>query len=349
MICVTRRSDVCGGQGHAAVSAWAVNLVVEQAVTLPSGESLDRESFFGWLWDQLGESGLVGICEGALEAGEAAALGLTESARVLDVAAAPAERDWVGSLAAVAATCWFGDESAARVAAARLGGAGGCSVRGIRHEAGRGDDWKRAFGPIDVPGFGTIRPAWEEGEAQATPAGTTVFIDPGAGFGTGLHETTRLCLAALRACHDDGGDLSRVLDFGSGSGILGIAAAIHGAGLVDAVEIDDRVHDAIRSNARRNRVADRLNVLRALPGDENAYDLVFANIVASVLLDQAEHLCRLIGRGGAAGCLVLSGLLAEDLAGVTDRYRRVLGGPPVHTTLGDWHCLRFTTAGVAGP
>ncbi|NBW87327.1 MAG: methyltransferase domain-containing protein [Planctomycetia bacterium] len=329
------------------MSAWAVNLVVEQTVTLPSGESLDRESFFGWLWDQLGESGLVGICEGALEAGEAAALGLSESARVLDVAAAPAERDWVGSLAAVAATCWFGDESAARDAAARLVGAGGCSVRGIRHEAGRGDDWKRAFGPIDVPGFGTIQPAWEEGEAEATPAGTTVFIDPGAGFGTGLHETTRLCLAALRAWHDGGGALSRVLDFGSGSGILGIAAAIHGAGHVDAVEIDERVHDAIRSNARRNRESDRLRVVTTLPADGKSYDLVFANIVASVLLDQADLLCQRVGRGGAAGSLVLCGLLAEDLPAVTDRYSRALGGLPVQTTMGEWHCLRFTTAGVA--
>lgn len=328
--------------------AWAIDLAVARTITLPGGETLDRDAFFGWLWEQMGESGLTGICEGAVEAGEAAALGLVDSALVLDTAAAPAERDWVGGLPTAAATCWFGAESAARAAATRLAGARGCRVTGIRHEAGRGDEeWKRGFGPIAVPGFGTIRPAWEEGEAEAT--GTTIFIEPGVGFGTGLHETTRLCLAALGAWIEGGGAISRVLDFGSGSGILGIAAAVRGADHVDAVEIDGRVHDAIRSNARRNRVADRLHVLPALRGDEKPYELVFANIVASVLLDQAEHLCRLSGRGGAVGCLVLSGLLAGDLAGVTDRYRRVLGGPPVHTTLGEWHCLRFTTAGVAVP
>jgi ribosomal protein L11 methylase PrmA len=113
------------------------------------------------------------------------------------------------------------------------------------------------------------------------------------------------------------------------------------------VEIDERVHDAIRANARRNGVADRLHVLPALRGDEKPYELVFANIVASVLLDQAEHLCRLISSGGAVGYLVLSGLLAEDLPAVTDRYSRALGGLPVQTTMGEWHCLRFTTAGVA--
>ena len=350
MICVTRRRDSCGGQGHATVSAWAVNLVVEQTVTLPTGESFDRESFFGWLWDQLGEQGLVGLCEGAVEADQAAALGLEASPRVLDAAAAPADRDWVGSLATTAATCWFGDETAARAAAARLAGASGCRVQDIRQEAGHNDgDWKQAFGPIEVPGFGAIRPAWEEGEAKTTTAGTTVFIEPGAGFGTGLHETTRLCLAALGAWHDAGGAVSRVLDFGSGSGILGIAAAVRGAGHVDAVEIDERVHDAIRANARRNGVADRLRVVSTLPGDGSCYDLVFANIVASVLLDQADLLCQRVGRGGAAGSLVLSGLLAEDLPVVTDRYSRALGGAPIHTTMGEWHCLHFATAGVTEP
>ena len=76
-----------------------------------------------------------------------------------------------------------------------------------------------------------------------------MFIEPGAGFGTGLHETTQLCLAAIAAWAAGGGQLEEVLDFGSGSGILGIAAAVCGASCVTAVEIDTRVHHAILANA----------------------------------------------------------------------------------------------------
>lgn len=328
---------------------WSVAIEVQQVVTLASGEAIDRQSFLEWLWGEEGERGLLGISEGTIDVDEAAARGLVESSRILDTAAAPAERDWIARLPKAVVTCWFATESAARAAASRLAGARGCRVRGIRQEISHddGDDWKRGFGPIDVPGFGTIRPAWEEGEAGTGAGGSTVFIDPGAGFGTGLHETTRLCLAALGAWTKGGRALARVLDFGSGSGILGSAAAVRGAGHVDAVEIDDRVHDAIRANARRNGVADRLRVLSTLPGDGKPYDLVFANIVAAVLLAEADELCRRIRRddAGAAGGLVLSGLLAEDVPGVVDRYRRALGGSPIHTTLGDWHCLHFTGVG----
>lgn len=328
------------------MNVWAVSLEVEQAVTLPGGEELDRDAFYGWLWGEMG--GLLGICEGTVEAAEAAALGLVESPRVLDAAAAPADRDWVRGLTVAAVSCWFGDEPAARAAAARLAGTRGCRVLAIRHEDGQDDEsWKRGFGPIDVPGFGTIRPAWEEGEPRATVGGSTVFIDPGAGFGTGLHETTRLCLAALGAWTDRGGAVSRVLDFGSGSGILGIAAAVRGAGHVDAVESDERVHDAIRANARRNGVADRIQVHSTLFGNGKPYDLVLANIVADVLLAAADELCRHVRHDGAAAArgLVLSGLLAEDVPRVVDRYGREFRDPPICTTLGDWQCLHFTRAG----
>jgi ribosomal protein L11 methyltransferase len=321
---------------------WAVDLAVGTAITIPSGARLDRDAFFGWLWDQTGELGLLGVGEGGVDAGEAAALGLVASARVLD-AAAPADRDWVGALAAPAVTCWYPDEPAATAAAERLAGLEGCRVRGIRREAGRDhDDWKKAFGPIDVPGFGVIRPAWDDGPAAED--GTTVFIDPGAGFGTGLHETTRLCLGALAAWMSEGGAIARVLDFGSGSGILGIAAAVRGAGRVDSVEIDPLVHAAIRDNARRNGVADRIGVMREMPGDVPPYDLVFANIVADVLLAHAEPLCHRVRRAeseAAPGGLVLCGLLAADVPAVADRYSRLLGAAPFHTTLGEWHCVRF--------
>jgi ribosomal protein L11 methyltransferase len=195
-----------------------------------------------------------------------------------------------------------------------------------------------------VPGFGTIRPAWEDGVAGGIPGRATIFIEPGAGFGTGQHETTRLCLQALAAWRERAGGLARVLDFGSGSGILGIAAAVSGASHVDAIEIDPLTHAAIRANARRNGIADRVHVADALPPAPAAYDLVLANIVAAVLLEHATAVCRCVRRGTDAtlsGCLVLSGLLADDVPAVADRYARLLGVGPLRTALGDWHCLRF--------
>ncbi len=329
----------------APAALWAVELEVGTEIRIPSGEPLDRDAFFEWLWDQSGDRGLLGIGEGAVEATEAAALGLVDSPRVLDVAEAPPDRDWVGGLRALLVTCWFVDEPSARDAARHLDGSRGCRVRGIRHQPWQDiDGWRSGFGPIDVPGFGAIRPAWDEGQAQATAGGTTLFIEPGIGFGTGLHETTQLCLAALAAWVREGGAIERTLDFGSGSGVLGIAAAVSGARTVHAVEIDPRVHDAIRGNAVRNGVSDRVEIAPGMPGESAPYDLVLANIVAPVLLEHGEALCRRVRRGsGTAGCLVLSGLLAEDLPAVTDFYAGNLGAPALHTTTREWHCLRFVT------
>lgn len=330
------------GDTPTAVS-WFIDLDVDATVALPDGEAVARAAFLEWLW--AAADGLVGVDEGAVDVGEAATLGLVASPLVIDVAAAPADRDWVGSLATARIACGFDGAAAARAATPLLTGLRGCRVVGLR-TAAAGDEtaWRDAFGPIEVAGFGTVRPAWEPGTAGPGPAGTTMFIEPGVGFGTGLHETTRLCLAALAAWRHDGRPCGRVLDFGSGSGILGIAAAVLGTRDVDAIEIDTAVHDAIRANAARNGIADRVRVAAALPAAGPGYDLVFANIVAPVLIEHAAVLCAAVRRrphGGLAGGLVLSGLRGDEVKRVSDRYRVVLDVAPLHATLGDWHCLRF--------
>jgi len=321
---------------------WLLDLAVDATVTLPGGEALSRTAFLDWLWGVA--DGLAGIDEGAVDAAAAAAAGLVASPLVIDAAAAPADRDWVGSLATAAVTCAFAGETAARAAATRLACLSGCRVAGLRAAVAVDPDaWRHAFGPIAVAGFGTVRPAWEPGEAGSGGDGTTIFIEPGVGFGTGLHETTRLCLVALAAWHRGGGPLERVLDYGAGSGILGIAAAVLGARAVDAVEIDATVHAAILSNAARNGVADRVRVAAA-PPHAAACDLVLANIVAPVLLEQAPILCDRVRRGPGgrpAGCLVLSGLRGDDVDRVADRYAAALGVAPTRSALGDWHGLRF--------
>lgn len=330
---------------------WVLDLEVAIDVLAPDGRGHGRAAFGEWLWEAYGEDGLEGVCEGAVDVEAAAVAGLIDSPRVLDAAAAPADRDWVAAMPAGRWRCWFTDEAAARRAAAAVPAATGCLVLGL-HRLGAdevGPSWREAFAAIDVPGFGSVRPAWDDGEATATAAGCTIFIDPGAGFGTGLHETTQLCLAAIAAWRRLGGRLDRVLDVGAGSGILGIAAAVLGGGLVEAVEIDPRVHDAIRGNAVRNGVADRLVVGAAWPGERPAYDLVVANIVAAVLVDHVEPLTRAVRRdadGGLAGCLVLSGLLGDDAAHVAAAFAARLGRPPVETARGDWRCLTFAPPGM---
>ena len=325
----------------APADAWIVEAFVETSVTLPAGETFDRDGLHAWMWEHA--AGLMGIDEGTVSVEEAASHGLTPAPLVIDAAAAPAERDWVAGLPVARVAWWFGDEASARAAAALVAPIRGCRVNRVRierptdHEAA----FREAFGPVPVPGFGTVRPAWEPGVAgMAADGAVTIFIEPGAGFGTGLHETTQLCLAALAEWQHRGGRLDRVLDFGSGSGVLGIAAAVCGAGQVAAVEIDDRVHDAIRANARRNGVATVLDVAATLGPDESPYDLVVANIVAPVLAEHADDLCRRVAPRG--GYLVLSGLSAADAPAVAARYAARLGCEPEVRQRGDWRCLVFT-------
>lgn len=327
----------------APADAWIVEASVETSVTLPAGDVLDRDGLHAWMWEHV--AGLVGIDEGAVSVDEAFSHGLAPSPLVIDAAAAPAERDWVAGLPVARVAWWFGDEASARGTATLVAAIRGCRVDRVRierptdHEAA----FRQTFGPVAVPGFGTVRPAWEPGLAgMAADGAVTLFIEPGAGFGTGLHETTQLCLAALAEWQRRGGPLDRVLDFGSGSGILAIAAAVCGAGHVAAVEIDDRVHDAIRANARRNGVATRLHVAATLGPDEGPHDLVVANIVAPVLTDHAADLCRSVA---PRGCLVLSGLSAADAPPVAARYAARLGCEPEVRQRGDWRCLVFTGPG----
>lgn len=325
---------------HPNVTSWVVEASVAASVTLPDGEAVTRDGFHAWLWERA--AGLLGVDEGTVTAADAATQGLIPTWQVIDAAAAPADRDWVATLAVAEEAWWFVDESAARSAATLVAKAHGCGLVSLRaadvvdHEAVS----RASFSPITVPGFGIVRPAWEEGVAEVASDGmATIYIEPGVGFGTGLHETTQLCLKAVADRHRHGGRCGHMLDYGSGSGILAIAAAVLGSTRVDAVEIDDRVHGAIMANARRNSVVDRLRVTPGLPDDAEPYDVVLANIVAPVLLEHASVLCHRVTRDG--GTVVLSGLLADDVPVVADRYTAILGPQPLVEARGDWRCLSF--------
>lgn len=326
-----------------AAGTWVVELALD-----PAGPTPDELT--EWLWAVLGDRGLVGIAEGEVSVGEAAEAGLIGSTLVIDAAMAPRERDWVADLAGGPLRCWFDSEGAARDAAESVRAKAGCEVRSVRWLRREPDDgWRAGFSGIAVPGFGRVLPAWEEGRATAAAGDATIFIEPGIGFGTALHPTTQLCLAAVRewaAVHGQGG---RVLDFGSGSGVLGIAAAVVAAERVDAVEIDDAVHAAIRQNATRNDVAGRIAVFRQPPAAGDGYDLVVANIVAEVLLAHAAALCGGLRRdadGRRTGWLVLSGLQTEDLPAVSAGFAALLATQPRQSGRDGWHCLSWPGGGA---
>jgi ribosomal protein L11 methyltransferase len=166
------------------------------------------------------------------------------------------------------------------------------------------EDWVRLtqsqFAPVEITPTFWIVPSWHEAPAEARKI---IRLDPGLAFGTGTHPTTRMCLRWI-ACHAQRWD--RVLDYGCGSGILAIGAALHGAKSIDAVDIDSAAVESTRANAQSNSVA--LNA--ALPHAANgAYDLVLANILAKPL----TLLAPLLGGHLAAGAsLVLAGILERQ-------------------------------------
>ena len=142
-----------------------------------------------------------------------------------------------------------------------------------------------------------------------------IRLDPGRAFGTGSHPTTRMCLRWIAARGVAGGAVwSRALDYGSGSGVLAIAASRFGAGEVDAVDVDPVAIETTRANALANGVA-----LRAGPPEDVAgrYSLVVANILAAPLKLLAPVLTARVDAGGD---LVLSGILERQLDEVRAAY-----------------------------
>ncbi|MFO1339749.1 MAG: 50S ribosomal protein L11 methyltransferase [Burkholderiaceae bacterium] len=172
-------------------------------------------------------------------------------------------------------------------------------------------DWVRLtqsqFTPVEITRTFWIVPSWHQPPAAAE---RVIRLDPGLAFGTGTHPTTRMCLRWI-AQHSSGWAArgSRVLDYGCGSGILAIGAALHGAGEVDAVDIDPAAVEATRANAAANGVALRAGLAELVDPPQAGYDLVLANILATPLKLLAPLLCGHLAPGAP---LVLAGILARQ-------------------------------------
>jgi ribosomal protein L11 methyltransferase len=198
---------------------------------------------------------------------------------------------------------WFAERAAAEAAREVHGGA----LAEVADEDW-GEGWKKEFRPLDV-GRVRVRPSWIE--APPPPGFVEVVLDPGMAFGTGSHPTTALCLAALS-------DLllarpgAAVLDVGTGSGLLAIAARKLGAGRVAANDEDPVAVTVARENAARNAADVEISgdALAAIPG---TFDVVVANILANVLVALAPALAAKLAPGGV---LLLSGILGPQEAEV---------------------------------
>jgi len=164
-------------------------------------------------------------------------------------------------------------------------------------------DWVRLtqsqFDPVEITPTFWIVPTWHEPPAGAQ---RVIRLDPGMAFGTGTHPTTRMCLGWI-AAHESDVTGQRVLDYGCGSGILAIGAAMHGASAIDAVDIDPAAITTTAQNASDNGVTLRSGAPDMAAGQ---YPLVLANILATPLKMLAPLLCGHVAPGGH---LVLAGIL----------------------------------------
>jgi ribosomal protein L11 methyltransferase len=171
------------------------------------------------------------------------------------------------------------------------------------------ETWKRGLAPRWVTDRILVRPSWTSPPAEI-PA-VEIVIDPGMAFGTAEHGTTRGCLRLLDRVVRDG---DRVLDVGSGSGILAIAAARLGAQEVIAIEADTLACEALRENIVHNGVEERVRCVEAMVGPD---DLIAMGPVSGVVANiESGPLTRLMegfaGALRASGWLILSGILADE-------------------------------------
>ncbi len=228
---------------------------------------------------------------------------------------------------------WFADRPGADEAARLHGGV----VSEVTDEDW-GEGWKKEFRSIDI-GRVRIRPSWID---EAPPRGSVeVVLDPGMAFGTGAHPTTSLCLAALSDLLAERPGAS-VLDVGTGSGLLAIAASKLGALRVVANDVDPRAVEVARENAAANGAMVEI-VGDPLAGIAGTFDVVVANILANTLVALAPEIATKLAPGGV---VLLSGVLAPQEDEVRSAYL-ALGLAPLaagERRSGEWSLLALRRA-----
>ncbi|MBR2025869.1 MAG: 50S ribosomal protein L11 methyltransferase [Alistipes sp.] len=196
--------------------------------------------------------------------------------------------------------------------------------------------WESNFKEVEVDDKVLIRAPYHK--SRQNYGGLDIIIQPKMSFGTGHHATTQLMVKSLLASNLKG---KRVLDMGSGTGVLAIVAAKLGAESVLAVEIDDMAEESVRENIILNDVT---NKIVSVCGDASAiegerFDIVLANINRNILLTDMEAYAKTLTNGGE---LIISGFLAEDIEALTKHANRLGFDRSGKLSHKEWQALRFT-------
>jgi ribosomal protein L11 methyltransferase len=191
-------------------------------------------------------------------------------------------------------------------------------------------EWMNNYHPIHCGGDLWICPSWLE---PPKPEAVNLLLDPGLAFGTGTHPTTFLCLQWLS---EQNVDDCTLIDYGCGSGILGVAALLLGGKSVIGVDIDPQALIATRENTARNQIAaERFDVFMPQKCPDTPVDVMLANILAGPLAELAPELNALTKPGGR---LCLSGVLNTQAETVMEAYREWFDFDPVRSKE-EWVCL----------
>ena len=197
------------------------------------------------------------------------------------------------------------------------------------------DTWKQYFKPFQFTENIVIKPSWEEYIKK--PGDIVIELDPGMAFGTGTHETTRMC-AILGEKHIRTGD--DVLDLGCGTAILALSAVKLGAKAALAVDIDDSAVKAARQNVENNNESHKIKVIQGelhqLP--QKPYDLIYINIIADIILSLSDEIKNYVGKDTR---ILLSGIIKSRCDEVKKVYESIGFTLVEEMTQGEWVAMVF--------
>ena len=244
---------------------------------------------------------------------------------------------------------FFDSEKDARLAIEELESIlGQAFVKPFRLDVLADRDWKESYkAHFKAWSRGTIHwvPEWERKSYEIPDGHHALYVDPGMAFGTGNHETTRLCLESMISICE-GKKFDDCIDLGCGSGILSLSAFLLGIEKIKAIDFDPDAIKVAHDNAALNHMtgivdfkAQRLETL----DEDQDYDLVLANIQADVLMQNAERLLGLVRKGGS---LILSGILTDEMKFVEDCFLNLLQMEEKYfeidkKSLGEWSLLQL--------